>query len=49
MISWVRYVHEGRVDRYLELGWMIRDCMYRGEFMVMLMAWPCGCPMVEPK
>jgi hypothetical protein len=48
MVTWVRYVHESRVTAYLDLGWMIRDCMYSGEFLVMLMVWPCQCRMVEP-
>lgn len=49
MITYARYVHESRLTAYLRLGWLERDRIYEGDYVVLLCIWPCQCPMVEPK
>ncbi len=46
----LRYVQHRRVEDYLLLGWMAVSDLgsYHGQFSV-LMSWPCGCQVVEPR
>ena len=43
MTSWLRYVHEDRVPAFEQLGWLVRDISYAGEYCVFVMEHLCCC------
>jgi hypothetical protein len=50
MIHFYRYVVHERVPAYLALGWMFTaDLGPPHNEHALLMCWPCGCKLVEPR